>query len=120
MYLPDSIFCVDLERYSPDLVLIDFAVNDYGPPKLMDALLRKVLSMPSKPVVAIVDLWVRTLCGPPRYLLHSFYYQVQYEYSILILLVMYCPYSIIVCVCGPAALLLRIRRTLMHTLFRYV
>lgn len=38
----DSIFCVDIEKYSPDLVMIDFAVNDYGPPKLMDALLRKV------------------------------------------------------------------------------
>jgi hypothetical protein len=33
---------VDIEKYSPDLVLIDFAVNDYGPPKLMDALIRKV------------------------------------------------------------------------------
>jgi hypothetical protein len=32
--------------------------------------------LPSKPVVAIVDLWVRAYCGAPRYLLHSFYYQV--------------------------------------------
>jgi hypothetical protein len=56
--------------------MIDFAVNDYGPPKLMDALIRKVLMLPSRPVVVIVDLWVRNLCGPPRYLLHSFYYQI--------------------------------------------
>lgn len=67
---------MDIEKYSPDFVMIDFAVNDYGPPKLMDALIRKLLLLPSKPVVVIVDLWVRNLCGQPRYLLHSFYYQV--------------------------------------------
>ena len=67
---------MDIEKYSPDLVMIDFAVNDYGPPKLMDALVRKVLSLPSRPIVVIVDLWVRNLCGTPRYLLHSYYYQI--------------------------------------------
>jgi len=35
-----SLFCVDIDRYEPDLVLIDFSVNDYGHPKLMDALIR--------------------------------------------------------------------------------
>lgn len=39
----DSIFCVDVEKYSPDIVLIDFSVNDYGPPKLMDSLIRRVM-----------------------------------------------------------------------------
>jgi hypothetical protein len=72
----DTIFCVDLDKYAPDIVLIDFSVNDYGHPKLMDALIRKVLMLPSKPIVLIVDLWVTTLCGTPRYLLHSFYYQI--------------------------------------------
>lgn len=56
--------------------MIDFAVNDYGPPKLMDALIRKVMMLPSRPIVVIVDLWVRTFCGQPRYILHSFYYQI--------------------------------------------
>ena len=32
-----TLFCVDIDRYEPDLVMIDFAVNDYGPPKLMEA-----------------------------------------------------------------------------------
>lgn len=58
------------------MVLIDFSVNDYGHPKLMDALLRKVLSLPSQPVVTIVNLWGSKDCPVPRYLLHSFYYQV--------------------------------------------
>eukprot|EP01032_Pedospumella_encystans_P010954 gene10954-12780_t len=71
-----SIFCVDIEKYSPDIVLIDFSVNDYGPPKLMDSLIRRVLSLPSRPIVVIVDLWVRTHCGQPRYILHSFYYSI--------------------------------------------
>lgn len=72
----DTIFCVDLERYSPDLVLIDFSVNDYGHPKLLDALLRKVLSLKSRPMVALVNLWVHANCPQPRYMLHSFYYQI--------------------------------------------
>lgn len=72
----DSIFCVDLEKYQPDVVLIDFAVNDYGHPKLMDALIRKILIMPSQPIVLLVNLWVHANCPTPRYLLHSFYYQI--------------------------------------------
>ncbi len=76
LFLADSIFCVDIEKYSPDIVLIDFSVNDYGPPKLMDSLIRRVLSLPSRPIVVIVDLWVRTYCGQPRYILHSFYYSI--------------------------------------------
>lgn len=67
---------MDIEKYSPDLVMIDFSVNDYGPPKLMEALIRKVMMLPSRPIVVIVDLWVRTFCGQPRYILHSFYYQL--------------------------------------------
>jgi hypothetical protein len=50
----DSIFCVDIEKYIPDLVLIDFAVNDYGPPKLMDALIRKVLYNSSSALYGLV------------------------------------------------------------------
>jgi hypothetical protein len=76
LLLIDSIFCVDVERYSPDLVLIDFAVNDYGHPKLMDTLVRKALLIPSKPVVVLVNLWVTQHCPVPRYLLHSYYYQI--------------------------------------------
>jgi len=71
-----TIFCVDVDRYQPDLVLIDFSVNDYGHPKLMDALLRKSLSFPSKPLVVLVNLWVHAHCPVPRYLAHSQYYQV--------------------------------------------
>jgi len=71
-----TIFCVDVERYQPDLILIDFSVNDYGHPKLMDALLRKSLSFPSKPLVVLVNLWVHIHCPVPRYLAHSQYYQV--------------------------------------------
>jgi hypothetical protein len=52
--LSDTIFCVDIEKYEPDVVLIDFAVNDMGPPKLMEALIRKTLSMKSKPIVLLV------------------------------------------------------------------
>lgn len=52
--LLDTIFCVDIEKYEPDIVLIDFAVNDMGPPKLMEALIRKTLSMKSKPIVLLV------------------------------------------------------------------
>lgn len=72
----DSIFCVGIERHEPDLVLIDFAVNDYGHPKLMDTLIRQTLVLKSQPVVAIVDLWVHANCPPARYLLHSFYYEL--------------------------------------------
>ncbi|KAJ1440527.1 hypothetical protein B484DRAFT_443404 [Ochromonadaceae sp. CCMP2298] len=72
-----SIFCVDVDKYpNVDLVLVDFSVNDYGHPKLMDALLRKTLTLASQPVVAIVDLWVKPDCGSPRYLLHSYYYGI--------------------------------------------
>lgn len=65
-----------MERYAPDLVLIDFAVNDYGHPKLMDTLIRKALILPSFPVVALANLWVAPQCPPPRYLLHSFHYSI--------------------------------------------
>mmetsp|Transcript_18726 Transcript_18726/g.31549 ORF Transcript_18726/g.31549 Transcript_18726/m.31549 type:complete len:676 (-) Transcript_18726:69-2096(-) len=72
-----SIFCVDIDKYpSIDLVLIDFSVNDYGHPKLMDALVRKALALPTQPVVTIVNLWVTPHCGTPRYLLHSYYYHL--------------------------------------------
>lgn len=72
----DSIYCVDIQRYSPDVVLIDFSVNDYGHPKLMEALLRKVLTMKSSPFVVLVNLWVHASCPTPRYLYHAMYYQV--------------------------------------------
>ena len=71
-----TIFCVDIDRYKPDLVLIDFSVNDNGHPKLMDALLRKVLIMESAPLVVLVNMWVHVKCPVTRYLLHSFYYQL--------------------------------------------
>lgn len=72
----DSIFCVDTEKYSPDLVLIDFSVNDYGHPKLMDALIRKATAMKSNPIVVLVNLWVSSNCGTTRYLLHGYYYNI--------------------------------------------
>jgi hypothetical protein len=74
--MQDTIFCVDIENYSPDVVLIDFSVNDYGHPKLMEALIRKVLMMKSKPIVVMVNLWVTEHCPVTRYLLHSYYYQL--------------------------------------------
>ena len=52
----DTIFCVDVDHYEPDLVLIDFSVNDMGSPKLMEALIRKTLSLKSKPIVLLVSL----------------------------------------------------------------
>ena len=42
----------------------------------MESLIRKALSLPSQPVVAIVNLWVQKDCPTPRYLLHSYYYQL--------------------------------------------
>lgn len=71
-----SIFCVDIDRYKPDVVLIDFSVNDYGHPKLMEALIRKVLSMESQPIVVLVNLWVHNNCPTSRYLAHAYYYQL--------------------------------------------
>lgn len=65
-----------MDRYQPDVVLIDFSVNDYGHPKLMDALLRKALSFPSRPLVVLVNLWVHIRCPVPRYLVMSQYYQI--------------------------------------------
>ena len=47
---------MDIEKYEPDIVLIDFAVNDMGPPKLMEALIRKTLSMKSRPIVLLVNI----------------------------------------------------------------
>ena len=47
---------MDVDHYEPDLVLIDFSVNDMGSPKLMEALIRKTLSMKSKPIVLLVSL----------------------------------------------------------------
>jgi hypothetical protein len=49
-----TIFCVDIDHYEPDLVMIDFSVNDLGHPKVMEALIRKTLSMKSKPIVLVV------------------------------------------------------------------
>jgi hypothetical protein len=72
----DTIFCVDMDLFQPDLVFIDFAVNDYGHPKLMDSLIRKALALPSSPVVVLVNLWVAQFCPVTRYLLHAFYYQI--------------------------------------------
>ena len=72
----DTIFCVDIEKYSPDLVLIDFSVNDYGHPKFMEALLRKVMLLESHPIILLVNLWVKEDCPVTRYSLHSFYYQL--------------------------------------------
>ena len=71
-----TIFCVDIDKYEPDLVMIDFAVNDDGHPKLMEALIRKALSMKSKPIVLLANMWYDKTCPPPRYLLHSFYYKI--------------------------------------------
>ena len=75
-FAADSIFCVDIDEATPDLVLIDFAVNDYGHPKLMDALLRKALALPSRPEVVLVNLWVQKDCPVTRYLHHAHYYAV--------------------------------------------
>eukprot|EP01036_Dinobryon_divergens_P033821 gene33821-43703_t len=72
----DTIFCVDIEKYSPDLVLIDFSVNDYGHPKLMEALIRKIWIMKSSPLILLTNLWVTADCPVPRYALHSFYYEI--------------------------------------------
>ena len=55
--ISDTIFCVDIDHYQPDIVMIDFSVNDQGPPKLMEALLRKTLSMKSRPIVLLVSEW---------------------------------------------------------------
>jgi hypothetical protein len=76
-----TIFCIELERRKPDLVLIDFSVNDYGHPKLMDALIRKALMLGSEskqPVVALINLWVDThgKCPTTRYLVHGQYYNL--------------------------------------------
>ena len=65
-----------MDRYTPDLVLIDFSVNDYGPPKLMEALVRKALQIKSQPLVVLVNLWVYFHCHTTRYLAQSFYYQI--------------------------------------------
>lgn len=69
-------FCVDIDKYQPDLVLIDFSVNDYGHPKLMEALIRKVLVMKSRPLVVLANLWVKEGCPVTRYLLHGYYYDI--------------------------------------------
>lgn len=71
-----TIYCIDMDKARPDLVLIDFSVNDYGHPKLMDNLIRKALSLPSKPVVVLVNMWVAKHCPQTRYLLHAYYYQL--------------------------------------------
>lgn len=42
----------------------------------MDTLIRKTLSLPSKPVVVLVNLWVSQSCPVTRYLLHGYYYQL--------------------------------------------
>eukprot|EP00605_Chrysophyceae_sp_TOSAG23-4_P000692 GSChrysophyteH1.ASY1.ANO1.776.1 assembled CDS len=73
-----TLFCIEISHYQPDLVLIDFSVNDYGHPKLMDALIRKTLSLGGsyKPVVALVNLWVQSSCPTTKYLTHAQYYQL--------------------------------------------
>ena len=73
-----TLFCIEIEHYQPDLVLIDFSVNDYGHPKLMDALIRKTLQLgvDYKPVVALVNLWVQPSCPTTKYLLHGQYYNL--------------------------------------------
>jgi hypothetical protein len=43
-------------------------VNDYGPPKLMEALVRKTMQMKSAPLVVLVNLWVYFHCHTTRYL----------------------------------------------------
>jgi hypothetical protein len=73
----DTIYCIDIEKYSPDLILIDFSVNDYGHPKQMDTLLRRAVSLPSRPVVLLVNLWVTKHCPQTRYLLHAYYYRLS-------------------------------------------
>ena len=72
-----TIFCIEMDHYSPDLVLIDFSVNDYGHPKLMEGLLRKAMVMGKEPpVVALVNFWVEKGCPTARYLLHAQYYNI--------------------------------------------
>jgi hypothetical protein len=71
-----SIYCVEIENINPDMVFIDFSVNDYGHPKKMDALIRKVMLLESAPVIVLVNLWVFAHCPTPRYLQHSFYYNL--------------------------------------------
>ncbi len=73
-----TLFCIEIDLYQPDIVLIDFSVNDYGHPKLMDALIRKTLQMGKeyKPVVALVNLWVQPNCPTTKYLTHAMYYNL--------------------------------------------
>jgi hypothetical protein len=56
--------------------MIDFAVNDYGHPKLMEALIRKSLMLPSNPIVLLANFWVAQYCPSPRYLLHASFYEL--------------------------------------------
>lgn len=76
-----TIFCIEIDKYNPDIILIDFSVNDYGHPKLMDALIRKSLMLGvdrggKMPYVVLVNLWVEKYCPFPRYLMHSQYYNI--------------------------------------------
>jgi len=72
-----TLFCIDIEQYQPDLILIDFSVNDHAHPKLMDALIRKALMLGNRqPVVAMVNLWVAPACPTTKYLLQGLYYDL--------------------------------------------
>lgn len=72
-----TIFCIEMDHYSPDLVLIDFSVNDNDHPKVMEGLLRKAITMGNKPpVVALVNFWVERACPTARYLVHAQYYNI--------------------------------------------
>jgi len=72
-----TLFCIDIEQYQPDLVLIDFSVNDHAHPKLMDALIRKSLMLGNRqPVVAMVNLWVASSCPTTKYLVPGLYYNL--------------------------------------------
>ena len=72
-----TLYCIEIDRYQPDLILIDFSVNDMGHPKLIDALIRKTLLLGAKqPVVAMVNLWVAPVCPTTKYLIHGLYYNL--------------------------------------------
>lgn len=74
-----TIFCIEMDHYSPDLVLIDFSVNDNDHPRVMEGLLRKAMTMGQRskpPVVALVNFWVERACPTSRYLVHAQYYNL--------------------------------------------
>eukprot|EP01041_Mallomonas_annulata_P008231 gene8231-16927_t len=85
-----TLYCVDFEQYSPDLVLIEFAVNDDDHPRYIETLIRRVLQLGSStspsssfylgPIVALINFSrsissVGAVCKP-KYAVHGLYYNL--------------------------------------------